>query len=415
MATIRPFKSIVPAKKFAHRVISLPYDVMSREEAKRMSEENPYSFLHICRAEIDLDDSVSAYDEKVYTKAKENINRFIDEGVFIKNDIPAMYVYRQIMDGRIQTGIVAGASIDEYMNNTIKKHELTRVEKELDRINHFDICDANTEPVFLTYRDNLKIRSIIEGVAENQEPEYNIVTDAGVRHMLWTLSPLQQQAITELFEDVNSLYIADGHHRSASAAKVGIKKREKKEDFTGHEEFNYFMAVIFPDKDLKIFDYNRVVKDLNGNSIEELLCKIEAAGFEVEEIKSISKKPQNTHEFSMFYEDKWYSLKLKKENYPEGFDSVKALDVYILQDRVLEPILGIKDPRTDDRIDFVGGIRGLKELEKRATTDMKIAFAMYPVSTEELLNVADEGKIMPPKSTWFEPKLGSGLFLHPLD
>ena len=319
------------------------------------------------------------------------------------------------MNGRTQTGIVACVSIDEYLNNTIKRHELTRVEKEQDRINHFYVCNANTEPVFLTYRDNLKIRSIIEGIAENSEPEYDIVSDDGIRHILWVLSKAQYEPIITLFDDVDNLYIADGHHRSASAVKVGLRKREEIKKITGDEEFNYFMAAIFPDNDLKIFDYNRVIKDLNGYSKEEFIAKIKAAGFAVEKVEDDEIRPRETHEFSMFLDDEWYRVMIKNHDLIDNDDPVKSLDVYILQDRILGPVLGIEDPRTDKRIDFVGGIRGFEELERRTHKDMKVAFAVYPVSTEELLKVADEGKIMPPKSTWFEPKLGSGLFLHTLD
>ena len=415
MAIVRPFKGIRPSEKFAEKVISLPYDVMNRKEAKNMAEGNPYSFLHICRSEIDLSDDINPYDEKVYEKAGCNIDKFLDDGVLIKEQQPVIYIYRQVMNGRTQTGIVACVSIDEYLNNTIKRHELTRVEKEQDRINHFYVCNANTEPVFLTYRDNLKIRSIIEGIAENSEPEYDIVSDDGIRHILWVLSKAQYEPIITLFDDVDNLYIADGHHRSASAVKVGLRKREEIKKITGDEEFNYFMAAIFPDNDLKIFDYNRVIKDLNGYSKEEFIAKIKAAGFAVEKVEDDEIRPRATHEFSMFLDDEWYRVMIKNHDLIDNDDPVKSLDVYILQDRILGPVLGIEDPRTDKRIDFVGGIRGFEELERRTHKDMKVAFAVYPVSTEELLKVADEGKIMPPKSTWFEPKLGSGLFLHTLD
>ncbi len=415
MATIRPFKGIRPAKEYAEKVISLPYDVMSRKEAKEWCDGNPYSFLHICRSEIDLPDSVGAYEPEVYEKAKSNIAGYIENKVFMVEEKPVIYIYNQVMDGRSQTGIVATVSIDEYLDNTIKKHELTRVEKELDRINHFYVCNANTEPVFLTYRDNLKVRSIVDGVVGNNEPEYDITTGDGIRHMLWVLPDEYVDVLVELFKDIDALYIADGHHRSASAAKVGIKKREENRSYTGDEEFNYFMAVIFPDKDLKIFDYNRVVKDLNGNTKEEFMEKIKDAGFSVEKNGNTNKQPTGTHEFSMFLDDEWYTLKVKDDSITDVDDPVKLLDVYILQERILGPVLGIEDPRTDKRIDFVGGIRGLKELEKRVNEDMQVAFAVYPVSTDELLGVADQGKIMPPKSTWFEPKLGSGLFLHSLD
>ena len=285
MATVRPFTAIRPEKKYADKVISLPYDVMNRQEASDMAEGNPYSFLHICRSEIDLPEQENPYDRSVYEKARDNIEKYLREGVFREEEKPALYVYRQIMDGRVQTGIVGCVSVDEYQNNIIKKHEFTRVEKEQDRINHFDVCDADTEPVFLTYRDDKRIRTIVEGFAAGNEPEYDITAEDGIRHILWVIDDDKiVNSITELFSEIPALYIADGHHRSASACKVGMKRREENPGYTGNEEFNFFMAAIFPDNDLKIFDYNRVVKDLNGNSAEEFIKKIEAAGFEVGEV-----------------------------------------------------------------------------------------------------------------------------------
>ncbi len=413
MATVRPFKAIRPEKKYADKVISLPYDVMNRQEAAQMAEGNPYSFLHICRSEIDLPQQENAYDRSVYEKARDNIAKYLKEGVFREEEKPALYVYRQIMDGRVQTGIVGCVSVDEYRDNIIKKHEFTRVEKEQDRINHFDVCNADTEPVFLTYRDDKRIRSIVEGFAAGNEPEYDITADDGIRHILWAIDDDKiVKRITELFSEIPALYIADGHHRSASACKVGMKRREETPGYTGDEEFNFFMATIFPDSDLKIFDYNRVVKDLNGSSAEEFLSKVEDAGFEVENKGSDVYRPEKKHVFSMYLEGNWYKLTAKDEIIPDHVTD--SLDVAVLQNNVLSPILGIEDPRTDKRIDFVGGIRGLEELKKRAESDMKVAFAVYPVSVEDLLEVADAGLVMPPKSTWFEPKLGSGLFIHSL-
>ena len=413
MATVKPFKAIRPDAKYADKVISLPYDVMNRKEAAEMAAENPYSFLHICRAEIDLPEQEDAYDRSVYEKARDNIAERLENGVFVQEEKPALYIYRQIMDGRAQTGIVGCVAVDEYQNNTIKKHEFTRVEKEIDRINHFDICDADTEPVFLTYRDDKRIRSIMEGYVANHEPEYDITSEDGIQHTLWVVDdPELVQSLTGLFDEIPALYIADGHHRSASACKVGLKRREEHPDYTGDEEFNFFMAVIFPDNDLKIFDYNRVVKDLNGNSKEEFLAKIQEAGFEVEEKGSDIYYPEGKHIFAMFLEGKWYKLTAKDSIIPDHV--TESLDVAVLQNSLLHPILGIEDPRTDKRIDFVGGIRGLEELEKRVNDDMEVAFAVYPVDVEDLLRVADNNMVMPPKSTWFEPKLGSGLFLHSL-
>lgn len=413
MATVRPFRAIRPASEYVSKVVALPYDVMNRKEASEMAAGNPYSFLHISRAEIDLPQQDNQYDISVYEKAKENIEDFLKDGVFINEEKPALYLYRQIMDGRVQTGIVGCVSVDEYRSNSIKKHELTRVEKEIDRINHFDICDTNTEPVFLTYRDDKRIRSIMEVFAAGKGPVYDVTAADGVQHILWVIDDEQTiDGLVSLFGEVPALYIADGHHRSASACKVGELRREEIPEYTGKEEFNFFMAAIFPDEDLKIFDYNRVVKDLNGLTSEEFFAKMQAAGFAVEDLGEEPYYPEAKHVFSMYLEGRWYKLTASEEIIPEGI--IESLDVSVLQDRLLDPILGIKEPRVDKRIDFVGGIRGLNELKKRAESDMKVAFAVYPVSMEDLLEVADKGMIMPPKSTWFEPKLGSGLFMHSL-
>lgn len=413
MATVRPFKAIRPAEEYAAKVISLPYDVMNRKEAADMAEGNPYSFLHICRSEIDLPQQEDPYDISVYEKARENIEKNLKTGVLIKEEKPAFYVYRQVMDGRVQTGIVGCVSVDEYNDNRIKKHEFTRVEKEMDRIRHFDICDMNTEPVFLTYREDERIRKTVGEFAEKNRPVYDMTTPDGIRHTLWVMDDQEDiDKIVSLFKDVTALYIADGHHRSASACKVGMKRREENPDYTGQEEFNYFMAAIFPDRDLKIFDYNRVVRDLNGLSSAEFIKRIETAGFTVEDMGEDMYYPEGKHIFSMYLEGKWYKLTADDSIIPDHV--IDSLDVAILQNAILDPILGIKDPRTDKRIDFVGGIRGLGELKKRAESDMKVAFAVYPVDISDLLSVADNNMVMPPKSTWFEPKLGSGLFLYSL-
>jgi len=413
MSVVRPFRAVRPAKELADKVISLPYDVMNREEAASMADKNKYSFLHICRSEIDLPDEENPYAESVYQKAKSNIDQFLKDGILIRDEKPMFYIYRQTMDGRIQTGIVATVSIDDYMNDIIKKHEFTRVEKELDRINHFEVCNANTEPVFLTYRDDENLRALIQKWAENHDPEYDFVTEDKIGHTLWVISDENvNQEISNRFENIPYLYIADGHHRSASAAKVGLKLREKNPQYTGMEEFNFFMAVIFPDNDLKVFDYNRVVKDLNGLSQDEFLMKVKE-NFTVETASGKDgTAPDQKHTFGMFLGGEWYKLTAKPEIIKD--DVISSLDVSILQDYILNPILGIKDPRLDKRIDFIGGIRGLGELKRRVELDMKVAFAVYPVSVSDLFKVADQNQVMPPKSTWFEPKLGSGLFIHEL-
>ena len=413
MAIVRPFKAVRPRSELADKVLSLPYDVMNRNEASVMAAGNPYSFLHICRSEIDLPNQENPYDKSVYEKAKENIENFLKEGTFIQEEKPVLYIYKEIMDGRSQVGIVGCVSVDEYQDNIIKKHEHTRVEKEIDRINHFDICNANTEPVFLTYREDKRIKSLVEGITVNKKPVYNILSADGISHILWTIDDLGIiEMIQAVFKDIPNLYIADGHHRSASACKVGLKRREEKPGYTGEEEFNFFMAVIFPDKDLKIFDYNRVVKDLNGNSKETFINKIKEAGFAVEEIGENVYHPECKHTFSMYLGDKWYKLTAKESIIPD--DVIDSLDVSILQDKILGPVLGIQDPRTDKRIDFIGGIRGLEELKRRVDLDMEVAFGVFPVEIEDLLTVSDHDMVMPPKSTWFEPKLGSGLFIHKL-
>ncbi len=415
MAIVRPFRAVRPAKEYADKVVSLPYDVMNREEAAGMAVGNPYSFLHICRSEIDLPLVNDPYSEQVYSKAKTNIDGFLANEILIRDEEPLLYIYKQVMDGRSQTGIVGCVSIDEYLNDTIKKHEFTRVEKELDRINHFDRCNANTEPVFLTYRDDKRLRTLIEGWMAGHAPEYEFTTQDGIGHALWAINDAGLiGSIKALFGEIDSLYIADGHHRSASAVKVGQKRREEHPGYTGAEEFNYFMAVIFPDADLKIFDYNRVVKDLNGLSKAEFLQKV-SDRFIVEPVASQNGpyRPETKHTFGMYLEDQWYKLAAKKEIVCNE-DVIRCLDVSILQENLLQPILGIDDPRTDKRIDFVGGIRGPEELERRVAYDMTVGFALYPVSISDLLAVSDKGMVMPPKSTWFEPKLGSGLFMHEL-
>ena len=413
MATVRPFRAVRPNKEFADKVISPPYDVMSREEAAEMARGNPFSFLRICRSEIDLPQMEDPYNPAVYQKAKENIEDFLHKGVFLEEAKPMFYIYKQVMDGNVQIGLIGCVSVDDYLNDVIRKHEHTRVEKEQDRIRHFDVCNAHTEPVFLTYRENKKIKILLEGYLRNNSPQYDFTTGDGVRHTLWTVT--DDNVISDLsglFTEIPCLYIADGHHRSASACKVGQKRRDEHPGYTGEEEFNYFMAVIFPDSHLKVFDYNRVVKDLFGNTVQGFLIKVREAGFRVEEASTSPYRPEEKHTFGMYLDETWYKLTAREEII--STDIVDSLDVAILQDHLLAPILGIEDPRMDNRIDFIGGIRGLEELERRVSQDMQVAFAVHPVDISNLMAVSDQGKVMPPKSTWFEPKLGSGLFLHRL-
>ena len=410
MAILRPFRAVRPADGFAEKVLAKPYDVMNRKEAAEMAEGNPCSFLHISRAEIDMPEVENPYTLPVYEKARDNIEKFIDNGTMMMESKPMIYIYRQTMNGNVQTGIVGCVSIDDYANNIIKKHEFTRVEKEQDRINHFSVCQANTEPVFLTYRDNQKVRTLVDGYIANNQKEYDLEDD-GVRHEVWAVKDDNVvNGICGLFGTIPELYIADGHHRTASAYKVGMKCREENPDYTGNEEFNYFLAVVFPDADLKVFDYNRVVKDLNGHSIKEFMEKIEAAGFEVSEWNDGAYRPEAKNMFGMYLDNQWYKLVAKADIIPE--DVVGSLDVAILQNNLLEPILGIDDPRTNNRIDFVGGIRGLGELERRVAEDMTVAFSVHPVEISDIMNISDNDMVMPPKSTWFEPKLASGLFVH---
>lgn len=412
MAIIRKFKAIRPTSEMAEAVAALPYDVVNSEEAREMTKGKPYSFLHIDKAEIDLPEGIDLYSSEVYLKAKENLNKLVSDGILVQDGIPMLYVYELTMDGRSQTGLVACTSIDEYMQGIIKKHELTREDKEQDRIRHVDICNANTGPIFLAYRTVDEISKLIDEIKKNV-PIYDFVAEDGIKHRAWVIdNDSEANKIVELFKAVPNLYIADGHHRNASAAKVGLKRRAEKPDYTGEEEFNYYLAVIFPSDQLKILDYNRVVKDLNGMTDEEFIKRL-SEKFEIIETEGKA-KPDKQYDFGMYLSKKWYMLTAKDELRIN--DAVAGLDVSVLQDNVLIPILGIGDIRTDKRIDFVGGIRGLAELEKRVDSgEMKVAFSMYPTSIEQLMTIADEDKIMPPKSTWFEPKLRSGLFIHSLD
>ena len=409
MAVIRPFQCVRPRKDVADRVAALPYDVYNRQEAKKEVEREPLSFLKIDRAETNFDDSVDTYAPEVYQKAKEILNEEIARGIYEKDDSEAYYIYELTMNGRAQTGLVACASVDDYVNNVIKKHENTREDKEIDRITHVDTCSAQTGPIFLAYRAQDAINKRVEANKE-KEPVYDFTAVDGVKHRVWKMSdPEDVEAIRKAFENLNQIYIADGHHRAASAVKVGLKRRKENPAHTGKEEYNFFLSVLFPHDQLMIMDYNRSVTDLNGLTVPEFLEKIKE-NFEVEKVSG-QVRPQEKGTFGMYLEDGWYVLKAK-ENLHEGKDAVGRLDVAVLQDYLLNPVLGIQDPRTDERIEFIGGIRGLSELEKKVKEGMKVSFSMYPTSITELFDVADQNLLMPPKSTWFEPKLRSGLFIH---
>lgn len=443
MSVVRPFKGIVPRADLAAVFSCLPYDVMNRAEAKEMAAGNPNSYLRVVRSEIDLADSVGDYDEVVYQTARKNLDAFLADGVLVEEDRTVYYIYRQMMDGRVQTGIVATCSIDEYENGVIKRHEFTRPVKEVDRINNFYHTEANTEPVFFSYRKNAEIDRIVDAWIKFHKPVFDFRSEDGITHVLWKLDDAEKVAeIERLFQGIDYLYIADGHHRTASAAKVGLRKREEHPNYTGEEEFNYLMAVIFPDEDLFIMDYNRIVKDLAGKTEAEFIAEVEKH-FVVKEVEGDAPyRPMKRGTFGMYLGSeksgvseksggccckaakdascgapakcgKWYELTVKEGVFDPN-DPIDRLDVSILQKNVLSPILGIEDPRTDNRIDFIGGIRGLEELEKRVAEGWKVAFSMYPTEMSDLIAIADSGNVMPPKSTWFEPKLRSGLFIHRL-
>ena len=411
MAVVKPFICIRPAKENAAKVASLPYDVYNRKEACAAVAGNPVSFLNIDRAETQFSDDVDTYADCVYEKARELLDTQIAESVYVTDAGDHYYLYELTMDGRSQTGIVACSSIDDYVNGVVKKHENTREDKELDRIRHVDTVNAQTGPIFLTYRQNEILKAIV--AEEKAKPVlYDFVSDDGIRHRVWKIDdPAQTAAIEAAFAAIPATYIADGHHRAASAVKVGLKRRAENPGYTGEEPFNYFLSVLFPDEELMILPYNRVVKDLNGMNREQFFEAVKGK-FELEEIGKEPYAPAEKGTFGMYLDNTWYALKVLPQY--RSADPVKGLDVSILQDQLLGPVLGIGDPRTDKRIDFIGGIRGLKELERRVREDMEIAFSMYPTSIEELLAVADAGLLMPPKSTWFEPKLRSGLFIHKL-
>jgi uncharacterized protein (DUF1015 family) len=408
MSVLRPFRGYRPGPELAGRIASFPYDVISSEEARGLAEGNPYSFLHVGKPEIDLDPSVPLYDDRVYAKGVENLKRLIADGVLRKDDRPCMYVYQQTMGDHVQAGLVGLCSVKEYEDGLIKRHEFTRKDKEDDRTRHVAEQNANAEPVFLTYRANPDVDTLVDRV-KTGPPVYDIVAEDGIGHRVWVVDdPVEVDRLTRLFALVPALYVADGHHRTAAAVRCGQALRAKTPDRTGTEPFEFFMAVVFPHDQLQILDYNRVVKDLNGMSPEQFLAKV-GETFEVG--PADGPKPAATGTFGMYLGGRWHRLKAKPGTFPAG-DPIGSLDVSILQNNLLAPILGIADPRTDKRIDFVGGIRGTGELEKRVAEGWAVAFSMFPTTLDQLMAVADSGQVMPPKSTWFEPKLRSGLIVR---
>lgn len=413
MVRIKPFRGIRPPAEHAAEVASRPYDVLNSAEAKTEATEK--SLLHIIKPEIDFDPIADEHSQDVYDKAVENFKKWRDEGWLLQDDTDKYYVYAQTMDGRTQYGLVAACHFGDYLQDKIKKHELTRPDKEEDRMIHVRNQNANIEPVFFSYPAVAEMDAIVRKVVAEQKPVYDFTASDGFGHHFWVIDdPAVQQRITDLFSEVPALYVADGHHRTAAAARVGQEKMTANPDHTGDEEYNYFLAVIFPDDQLKIIDYNRVVKDLNGLTPAQLLDKL-AVDFVVEDKGTEVYRPDRLHNFGMYLDGRWYSLTAKPGTYDDN-DPIGVLDVTVLSDRVLDALLGIKDLRTDKRIDFVGGIRGLGELQKRVDSgEMKVAFALYPVSMKQLIDIADSGNIMPPKTTWFEPKLRSGLVIHSLD
>jgi uncharacterized protein (DUF1015 family) len=410
MAIIKPFKGWRPKHDLAQQVASRPYDVLNSEEAREEAKGNNVSFLHVCKPEIDLPADIDHYADAVYAKAVENWKRMMFDGTFTQDAVPCLYIYQQIMNGHKQIGLVANSSIEDYFNDVIKKHEYTRPEKENDRIRHMYELQCHPEPVFLTYPDVPAIDAIVFAQVKN-DPVYDFTADDGIQHTFWKIdNPEVIEALMHHFaSDVPFTYIADGHHRSAGSAKVGRRMAEENVNHTGEEEYNFFLSVIFPASQLMIMDYNRVVKDMNGLSEEELINRI-SEKFVVEK-KAATYTPEGLHTFGLYINKQWYKLTAKEHTYTN--DPINILDVTILSNHFLDPILGITDQRTDKRIDFVGGIRGLGELEKRVDSgEMQLAIALYPVSIQQLINIADSGNVMPPKSTWFEPKLRSGLVVH---
>lgn len=416
MAVIKPFKGLRPPRDLAQKVASRPYDVLNSDEARTEAFGNPYSLLRIIKPEIEFPAGTDEHSQEVYDKAVENFHLFQDEGWLINDQKECLYIYAQTMNGRTQYGLVAAASVDDYLKGVIKKHELTRPDKEEDRMKHVRNTNANVEPVFFAYPAHAEIDQMVNAIVKSKEAEYDFVSDDGFGHHFWVIDDeaIIQRIVTIFKEEIPSTYVADGHHRTAAAALVGAEKRKQNPKYTGNEEFNFFLAVHFPDNQLQIIDYNRLVKDLNRLTPAQMLEKLEN-DFVIEKMGADIFKPDQLHTFSMYLEGVWYKLVTKKGRYNDN-DPIGVLDVTILSNLVLDQILGIKDLRTDQRIDFVGGIRGLGELCKRVDSgEMAVAFALYPVSMKQLINIADTGNIMPPKTTWFEPKLRSGLVIHTLD
>lgn len=415
MAKIRPFKGIRPPKELADKIASRPYDVLNSEEAREEAKGNPYSLLHIIKSEIDLDPGVDVHSEPVYEKARENFQNFLSRGWLVKDLAACYYIYAQTWRGKTQYGLVAGASVEDYEQGVIKKHELTRPDKEEDRMKHVLVNNANIEPVFFTYKKDPTLDRIVASWVEEHQPEYDFDSGDGVVHQFWVIDDRDViRSVTEAFAKIPATYVADGHHRTAAAARVGLEKKQQNPNHTGEEEYNYFLAVHFPHDQLTIIDYNRVVRDLNGHTPKEVLTLLEKS-FEVEKIGKEAYKPNKLHRFGMYLDGSWYALTAREGTYKDD-DPIGVLDVTILTRKVLEPVFNITDLRRSNRIDFVGGIRGLEELEKRVDSgEMKVAFALYPVSLDQLIRIADTGNIMPPKTTWFEPKLRSGLVIHSLE
>lgn len=414
MAKVKPFKGVRPPKSMVEEVVSRPYDVLNSEEARAEAEGNPKSLYHIIKPEIDFEPGFDEHDPKVYEKAVENFHMFQDKGWLVQDDKEKYYIYAQTMDGRTQYGFVVAAWVDDYMEGRIKKHELTRRDKEEDRMKHVRVNNANVEPVFFAFPDNSGLQEIIDRVTAG-EPEYDFVAPDGFGHTFWVIDDEETiKRVTEEFAAIPNLYIADGHHRSAAAALVGAEKAKNNPNHRGDEEYNYFLAVAFPASHLKIIDYNRVVRDLNGLTPAQFLDKL-AQNFDVEKKGAETYHPAGLHNFSLYLEGEWYSLTAKQGTYHDQ-DPIGVLDVTVSSDLILRDILGITDLRSDKRIDFVGGIRGLEELKRRVDSgEMKMALALYPVTMDQLINIADTGNIMPPKTTWFEPKLRSGLVIHKLE
>lgn len=413
MAVFRAFQALRPIQEKAADVAALPYDVVNREEAKKIGDENPFSFLHVDRPEMDLEPGIDLYDERVYEKARENLMEMEKKGILVQDKTSCYYIYELVRKGKTQTGIVGCASIDDYRNGVVKKHELTREDKEQDRIHHVDSCNANTGPIFLACRYPENLLKLMNEWKTSHKAVYDFTEEDEITHRVWVIDePAVISSVKEEFAGIDSLYIADGHHRAASAVKVGLKRREQNPGYTGEEEFNYFLSVVFPYDQLCILPYNRVVRDLNGLTVKAFLAAMKFH-FELMLMPGFPCKPVEKHCMGMYVDGQWYHLKAWSDVY-EKKDVVGQLDVSILQEKVLSPILGIEDPRTDQRISFVGGNHKAAELAKLADETGGVAFVMYPTSMEDLMKIADESKLMPPKSTWFEPKLRSGLFIHKL-